>query len=726
MPTSIARQKEQLASATSYLAAEEALEVGKALLYAEKAHADQVRRSGEPYFSHVLSTALLLAEMQMDRFCLIAGLLHDVPEDTPYTLGDIEQTFGHEIARLVAGVTKLGKVRLRGKEEQQARNLRKMFLAMSEDVRVIIIKLCDRLHNMKTISYLPRKKQVGIATETIEIYAPLANRLGMADIRWQLEDLCLLCLEPKLYHSINRQLKESKGEREAKVNRFIDRIETELTQANIMARVSGRSKHLYSIYRNVYLRKKENSISNVLDSLGLRVVVQDVKDCYQALGLIHRVWRPIVGRFKDHIAIPKSNGYQSLHTGVICEDGSKLEVQIRTEEMDYMAEFGMASHWRYKGEAEEYEVKVQERMDWIHQLIDWQKEFHTAFDFVESLKLDLFVDQIFVFTPLGDVVDLPRDATPIDFAYNVHSELGNSAIGAKVNGRLVPLNYQLKNGDIVEILRSSQKRGPSRDWLEFIKTSSAKGKIRSWFKREQYDENVQSGKKRIQQELQKVHRRKFEEIPKELFEEVSRDLNYRKTEDMWAAVGYGAISYTQLLGRINRSLQQPTPDPETSHEELALPKRAEQKSSPLQIKGVGDLLVKVAPCCQPVQGDRIVGYVTRGRGITVHRLSCKNVLREKQEEPERVIPLEWETTKETHYDVILFIRCRNRPGIINDLLTAISDQNVFISAFDGKAAQSQSSFDANVSLRVDNHRQLNHLIVAIEGLPDTLSVERRK
>ncbi|HNT29591.1 MAG TPA: bifunctional (p)ppGpp synthetase/guanosine-3',5'-bis(diphosphate) 3'-pyrophosphohydrolase [bacterium] len=710
----------ELKKDTSYLPAHERAEVKRAFAFADAAHADQLRKSGEPYMVHIMATVRELAAMHMDVACLVAGCLHDVPEDTKYSFSDIEREFGAEVARLVNGVTKLGKVRLRSQEEQQANNLRKMFLAMAEDVRVIIIKLCDRLHNMRTIGYLPRNKQRGIANETLEIYAPLANRLGMAELRWQLEDLCLKTLEPKIYADIERQVHETRLEREEKINTLIGTLEDALTKANIMARVYGRPKHLYSIYRNVYVLKKEMSIQNMLDSLGIRVIVDDVQECYQALGVVHSLWRPIIGRFKDHIAIPKSNNYQSLHTGVICGKGCKLEVQIRTEEMNYLAEYGMASHWRYKGSYEEMDAHTEERMNWIHQLLDWQKEFRTALDFVESLKLDLFEDQIFVFTPRGDVKDLPKGATPIDFAYSVHTNLGHSCIGAKINGRMVPLNYQLQMGDIVEILRSSQIRGPSRGWLDSVKTSGAKEKIRAWFRRQEYGDNIASGKKRVQEELQKIHRIALADIDEKKLNEVKTSYNYKKIDDMWAAIGYGALSPLQVVRRLSGT-DEPLVDDLPAIRKLTPVVR--DKDS-LEIKGVKDFLVKMAPCCQPLPGDKIVGYITRGKGITIHRLSCKNITHAKREEPERVVPLDWEEKSFTEHEVNLILEAQDRIGLMRDVVTYIGDKGVFIAGVNYNRDRKTNNAKIELAISVNNLEQLSELIHGLESMPGTYSVHR--
>ncbi len=703
-----------------YLQDKEQLQVQKAFDYAMAAHEGQLRKSGEPYHVHFIATFVELATMHMDAACLIAGILHDVPEDTSRTIEDVQETFGAEVAQLVNGVTKLGRVRLRSKEEQQANNLRKMFLAMADDVRVIIIKLCDRLHNMKTIEYLPRQKQKGIAAETLEIYAPLANRLGMAEIRWQLEDLCLKALHPKVYEEIERQVQESREQREATIQTLIDKLETALAEANIMARVYGRPKHFYSIYRNVYVVGKENSINDVLDSLGIRVIVEDIKDSYQVLGLVHRLWRPIMGRFKDYIAIPKANGYQSLHTGVICGKGCKMEVQIRTEEMDYFSEYGLAAHWRYKGGTEVYDQKAEERMNWIHQLLDWQKEFRTALDFVESLKLDLFEDQIFIFTPRGDVKDLPKGSTPVDFAYSVHTELGHRCIGAKVNNRMVPLSYELQMGDIVDILKSSQPHGPSRDWLDFVKTSGAKEKIRSWFRKEQYEDNIISGKHRVQEELQKLHHLNLLEMEKQKIEELATSFAYKTPDDLWAAVGYGAITPFQIVRRIIGNDNELLPVKAL----IKAPSLSKKSKQQLAVRGVSDFLIKIAPCCQPLPGDKIVGYITRGNGITIHRLTCKNIVNARKTEPERVTALEWEEKTTTEHEVNLVIEARDRTGLMRDIVGFMGDRKIFITSVNYEQDKQLKHAQIFISIHVNSMAQLSTLIHALESMSGVYSVQR--
>lgn len=712
---------EKLHSLTTYLSPEEWQDIERAFHYAYDAHQEQKRKSGEPYIDHCIATACELAKIRMDTPTVQAGLLHDVPEDTEKTLEDVENEFGRDVARLVNGVTKLGKVRLRSQEEQQAQNLRKMFLAMAEDVRVIIIKLCDRLHNMRTIDALPRHKQKGIARETLEIYAPLANRLGMSELRWKLEDLCFSCLDPKKYKEIQRTVAKHQGRRDEVLSKYLAGLEGLMEKNNIEGKMKGRAKHYYSIYRNVFLLNKEDSVDDLLDSIGVRVIVRTVSECYQMLGLIHREWRPIVGRFKDFIAIPKSNGYQSLHTGVITENGDRLEIQIRTEEMDFVAEYGMAAHWKYK-DSVQFDRTVEERMQWIHQLLDWQKEFRSALDFVEALKLDLFKEQIFVFTPHGDVKDLPKGATPIDFAYSVHTDLGHSCIGAKVNGRMVPLSYKLENSEIIEILRSRKRQAPNRAWLEFVQTSRAKEKIRAWFKQQHREENKERGERILKKKLEKIYGIQLDNIPETKLIEVSKILNYNSIEDLFVSIGFGEIGAMQVSNRL-------VPDENNNiSKNISVANNTSNKKkipSTQLIRGVGDLLVKLAPCCSPLMGDTIQGYISRGRGIIVHRASCGNIRRDMKREPERVVDLKWKQHGEDSLELDLIITANDRRGLMSDITAVIASQDVGIDGIHYQSQHSQGTIRFPISVELAQIHQLSTLIRGLEQVAGVLSVVRK-
>ena len=581
------------------------------------AHEGQLRSSGEPYVTHPVEVTYYLATLQMDAETLAAALLHDVPEDTDFTLADIEKSFGREVTQLVDGVTKLSKFgSARTMEEQQAENIRKMFMAMAEDVRVVIIKLADRLHNMRTLEHLPPEKQERIARQTMEIYAPLAHRLGMWQIKWELEDLAFKYLEPEKYRQLVEMLADRRRAREGFVNKSIGILRKELEKVDIRAEISGRPKHLYSIAKK--MERKGAEFTEIYDLNAIRVLVDDVKDCYAALGIVHSLWRPVPGQFDDYIAMPKANMYQSLHTAVIGPEAKPLEVQIRTYRMHEVAEAGIAAHWRYK-EGSRGDRKYDEKLAWIRNLMDWQREVTDPTEFVEGLKLDVFQDQVFVFTPKGDVKDLPRDATPLDFAYRIHTDVGHRTIGAKVNNRLVPLDYRLRNGDIVEIVTTKAAHGPSRDWLNIVRTSHAREKIRAWFKRQQRDENITQGKDLLDRELRRLAHETLAGIDSAKLTEIAQQYKLRELDDFYAAIGYGAISSASVVSKLEIH-----DDAAITLPEMAPP--AAPSTTGVKVKGVGDLLVRFAKCCSPIPGDDITGYVTRGKGVTVHRASCPSVL----------------------------------------------------------------------------------------------------
>ena len=605
---------------------------------AASAHAGQLRASGDPYVSHPIEVAYYLAGLQMDAETLAAALLHDVPEDTDMTLLEIEKRFGREVTRLVDGVTKLSKFgSARSMEEQQAENIRKMFMAMAEDVRVVVIKLADRLHNMRTLQYLPEDKQSRIARQTMEIYAPLAHRLGMWQIKWELEDLSFKYLEPDTYRKLADLLTDRRRARESFINKSISILRKELAKVSIEAEISGRPKHLYSIYRK--MERKGAEFSEIYDLHAIRLLVRDVKDCYAALGVVHSIWRPIPGQFDDYIAMPKANMYQSLHTAVIGPDAKPLEVQIRTYQMHEVAEAGIAAHWRYK-EGSRGDRRYDEKLAWVRQLIEWQREVADATEFVEGLKLDIFQDQVFVFTPKGDVKDLPAGAGPLDFAYRIHTDVGHRTIGAKVNNRLVPLDYHLRNGDIVEIITTKAAHGPSRDWLAIVRTNQAREKIRQWFKRQQRDENIVQGKDLLDRELRRIAHETLASVEAEKLTEISTQLHYRELDDFYAAIGYGAVSPASVVSKLEVH-----DDVAIALPEVAPP--AAPSTSGVKVKGVGDLLVRFAKCCSPIPGDPILGYVTRGKGVTIHRATCPSVLSER--DIERLIDVEWEAKGQQTY-----------------------------------------------------------------------------
>jgi GTP diphosphokinase / guanosine-3',5'-bis(diphosphate) 3'-diphosphatase len=676
------------------------------------AHEGQFRASGEPYVSHPIEVAHYLAGLQMDAETLAAALLHDVPEDTDMTLLDIEKRFGREVTRLVDGVTKLSKFgSARSMEEQQAENIRKMFMAMAEDVRVVVIKLADRLHNMRTLQYLPGDKQLRIARQTMEIYAPLAHRLGMWQIKWELEDLSFKYTEPEIYRKLADLLTDRRRARESFINKSIGILRKELGKVGIEAEISGRPKHLYSIYRK--MERKGAEFSEIYDLHAIRLLVHDVKDCYAALGVVHSMWRPIPGQFDDYIAVPKANMYQSLHTAVIGPDAKPLEVQIRTYHMHEVAEAGIAAHWRYK-EGSRGDRRYDEKLAWVRQLIEWQREVSDATEFVEGLKLDLFQDQVFVFTPKGDVKDLPAGAGPLDFAYRIHTDVGHRTIGAKVNNRLVPLDYKLRNGDIVEIITTKAAHGPSRDWLNIVRTNQAREKIRQWFKRQQRDENITQGKEILDRELRRLAHETLGSLAGEKLLEIAGQLHYRELDDFYAAIGYGAVSPASVVSKLEVH-----DDVAIALPEVAPP--AAPSTSGVRVKGVGDLLVRFAKCCSPIPGDPILGYVTRGKGVTIHRATCPSVLSER--DIERLIDVEWEAVGQQTYPITVRIEAIDRQGLLNEITNVVAEHKVnIVAASIGVHPDGMATITA--TLKVTSLQQLSRVLSRIERVKDVTSVTR--
>jgi len=686
--------------------------VREAWQFAVEAHANQRRASGEPYVSHPLAVARLVVEyFGLDAEAVQAALLHDVPEDTDYSVSDIEEKFGPRVASLVDGVTKLSTFGGRTHQEQQAENIRKMLLAMADDIRVVLIKLVDRLHNMRTIGALPKAKQERIARQTSEIYAPLAERLGIWQVKWELEDLCFKVLEPENYRNLADQLETRRREREAYVKRAMGVLRESLIKAGIKADISGRPKHISSIWRK--MQRKNARFEEIYDVHAVRVLVDEVADCYAALGVVHSIWRPIPGEFDDYIAVPKPNGYQSLHTAVIALDGKPLEVQIRTHAMHRISELGIAAHWRYKegGKADkDYDAKLA----WVRQLMDWQVDIVDATEFVEGLKLDLFQDQVFVFTPKGDVKDLPAGSTPLDFAYRIHTDVGHSTIGAKVNNRLVPLDYKLKNGDIVEIVTTKAVHGPSRDWLKIVSTPHAKEKIRQWFKRQERDENIVHGRDSLERELRRLARTSIEKLGTERITEMAEQFKYATVEDFYAAIGYGAVSAQAVVTRLEivddaseRVLPQVAPPP--------------PRTDGVRVKGVGDLMIRFAKCCHPIPGDPIVGYITRGRGVTVHLPTCPTVVNEK--EVGRLIEVEWEQGAQQTYPIAIRIEAYDRPGLLSEITNVIAENKVNITSANVRA-NSDHTATLQATLQVASVAQLAKVLQRLEQLRDVHQVTR--
>ncbi len=686
--------------------------VRRAYEYAALAHRGQRRASGGQYIEHPANTAYLLAQLGMDPVAIAAGLLHDVPEDTPSTLEDVRTNFGEEVARLVDGVTKLSRFSGVGAEAQQAENIRKMFLAMAEDLRVVVIKLCDRLHNMRTLHPLPPEKQQRIAKQTLEIYAPLAHRLGIWQVKWELEDLSFKYLDPERYKELADQLASRRAEREKRIKDAMETLWKELERSGIRCELSGRAKHIYSIWRK--MERKAIDLDEVYDLLAIRVIVSEVPECYAALGVIHTVWPPIPGQFDDYIAVPKPNLYQSLHTAVMGPGGIPLEIQVRTRKMHEISEIGIAAHYRYK-EGSKTDPQYEQKLAWVRALMEWQREVADAQEFVEGLKLDVFQDQVFVFTPKGEVKELPAGATPIDFAYRIHTDIGHRCIGAKVNGRLIPLDHRLRSGDIVEILTSKSARGPSRDWLSMVRTPGAREKIRQWFKRQERDENIAHGRELLDKELRRVAQRSFADLPEGALDQLARDVNLHDEDTLLASLGYGAVTPAQLVSKLGV----------TDDTALAIPESA-PPAPPLlrggvRVKGVADLLVQFGNCCSAVPGEPIVGYITRGRGVTVHRADCANVKNRK--DPERLVDVEWEERNVREYPVAIRLQAWDRDGLLRDVANVIADNHVNMLSVSAVANPDRTA-TINATLQVTSVQQLSRVLAKLEQVRDVFEVSR--
>jgi GTP pyrophosphokinase len=685
--------------------------VADAYRFAREAHATQRRASGEPYITHPLAVAEILAQLGLDPAAVQAALLHDVPEDTDHSLTGVEERFGAEVAHLVDGVTKLSKFSARSHEEQQAENIRKMFLAMAEDIRVVLIKLADRLHNMRTLGALPIEKQQRIARQTQEIYAPLAERLGIWQFKWELEDLCFKTLEPEAYRNLASQLESRRRAREAYVTKAMEVLDAELTEAGITAELSGRPKHIFSIHKK--MQRKGAALGEIYDIHAVRVLVETVRDCYAALGVVHSLWRPIPGQFDDYIAMPKNNGYQSLHTAVVALDGKPLEVQIRTHEMHSISEVGIAAHWRYK-EGSRSERDYDAKLAWLRQLMDWQREVSDATEFVEGVKLDIFQDQVFVFTPRGDVKDLPAGSTPLDFAYRIHTDVGHACIGAKANNRLVPLDYKLRNGDIIEIVTTKSAHGPSRDWLNIVTTSHAKEKIRQWFKRQQRDENIAHGRQSLDRELRRLARTSLDKVPHDQLQELSDQAHFATVDDFYAAIGYGAVSAQSVVTRLGIA-----DDSAAVLPQVAPP--APPRTGGIRVKGVGDLLIRFGKCCHPIPGDPIKGYISRGRGITVHQQTCHTIVNERDRD--RLIDVEWETAAQQTYPIAIRVEAYDRTGLLSDISNVVADSKINIIAAH-VTVQPDHRATVTATIQVTSVAQLARVMQRLAQLRDVVSVQR--
>ena len=687
--------------------------VRNALAFAVEAHREQRRVSGEAYVTHPIAVAITLAELGLDTSAIQAALLHDVPEDTDRDLAEVEDRFGPEVAHLVDGVTKLSRFSTHSHEERQAESIRKMFLAMADDIRVVLIKLADRLHNMRTLGALPPEKQTRIARQTLEIYAPLAERLGIWQIKWELEDLAFKALEPDRYRELVGSLDTRRRHRESYVERAIEVLTPELEKAGIKADLNGRPKHIYSIWRK--MQRKGASFGEIYDVYAIRLLVDDVKDCYAALGVVHSIWRPIPGQFDDYIAVPKSNGYQSLHTAVIALEGKPLEIQIRTHAMHAISEVGIAAHWRYK-EGSRSERAYDAKLAWLRQLMDWQREVADATEFVEGIRLDIFQDQVFVFTPKGEVKDLPAGATPLDFAYRIHTDVGHRCIGSKVNNRLVPLDYRLKNGDIVEIVTTKGEHGPSRDWLTLVRTSHAREKIRQWFKKQERSENIVHGRDALDRELRRLARTSLKAIGHDRLAEIARAYTYDSVEDFYAAIGYGAVGPQQVVMRLGV-----VDDTAVDTLPSVAPPQSTIRTGGVRVKGVGDLLVRFGGCCHPIPGDPIVGFITRGKGVTVHLRSCATVIGER--ERARLVDVEWEIAPAQTYPIAIIVEAQDRTGLLNDITQIMAEQKVnILAASVGVTPDTMARVKA--TLQVASVAQLARVMGRIEQLKGVTSVQR--
>ena len=724
--------QEVIALTVTYMNSNHVAFVKKACDFATNAHKDQYRKSGEPYIIHPIQVAGILAELKMDPVTVATGFLHDVVEDTEYTFEDISREFSPEVAMLVDGVTKLGKIKYKSHEEQQAENHRKMLLAMAKDLRVIMVKLADRLHNLRTLKFHRPEKQRRIANETLEVYAPLAHRLGINLIKWELEDTSLRYLNPQQYYRIVHLMNSKREERETYISDSISKIQDSIDELSITADITGRPKHIYSIYRKMRDQKKQ--FDQIYDLLAIRVIVDSIKDCYAVLGAIHTRWKPMPGRFKDYIAMPKSNMYQSIHTTVIGEHGKPVEVQIRTKEMHEIAEYGVAAHWAYK---EGITKKVEDDSDgkkisWFRDIIELQDESSDASDFMESVKEDIFKDKVYVFTPKGDVSELPSGAGPLDFAFNIHTEIGNKTIGAKVNGKIVPLNYRLKTGDIIEILTSPNSYGPSRDWINLVSTSKAKNKIKRFFKLQDREVNIVKGRDMLEKQLIDMQFQPKAFLTKNHIKLLLERFNFTSEDDLYAAIGYGELTALVVANRLTEKERRERDNEKKIQDIASIEHKTKKEPEKIKIKheggiviqGIDNLLIRISRCCNPVPGDEIVGYITKGRGVSIHRKNCPNVIAAKDAE-NRLIDVEWEdtTSKSQEYNAELQIVGYNRSGLLNEVLQVVNSMTKNLNNVMGKVDNNKMA-TITLTVGIQNIHQLDKIIDKIKSIPDVYGVKR--
>lgn len=721
--------------------------IERAYLVAKEGHQTQKRASGEPYINHPLNVAAILTELQLDDTTIAAAILHDVVEDTLFTLEEIKDMFGEEMALLIDGVTKIGQIpislvkkkdpakskidaeRAKLKEEQMLETYRKMIIAMAKDIRVIMIKLADRLHNMRTLKFMREDKQKRIARETLEIYAPLANRLGISNIKWELEDLSLRYLEPEVYYDLVKNVVQKRKDRQIYITEAVKQIEEEFDDLDIHASISGRAKHFYSIYKKMKRDNKE--IGEIYDLSAIRILVDDVKECYHVLGIIHSHWKPIPGRFKDYIAVPKSNGYRSLHTTVMVL-GYPIEIQIRTYAMHQISEYGVAAHWKYKeaGRSVSAGNAADQKMSWLHQMVQLQRDIRDPKEYLEALKIDIFSDEIFVFTPAGDLISLPKGSNPIDFAYRIHSQVGHHCVGAKVNGKMVPLEYKLHTGDYVEIITNRSNNGPSQDWLNIVASSDTRQKIRAWFKRENREENIQHGQELINEELKKLGY-----IPKDLLKEnrlekIAEQMNIGTEEDLLAQIGYSTAHLNGIITKLvemhkKELAENIPPDISAMLKEIKLPSqngKPAKNDSGILVEGESGFVVRLAKCCSPIPGDEISGYITRGRGITVHRVDCPNIL--KGAELDRMIEVSWANTKENIYVVDIEIICNDKSGALNQILAVPSTLQLNIKSVHATPNKSNKTSTVRLGIEVRNSDDVKRIMTQMRRVKDVYSVTR--
>lgn len=715
--------------------------VEKAYKLAVEAHKEQKRKSGEPYIIHPLKVAYILAELELDMETITAGILHDIIEDTPYTYEDIAHLFSEEIAALVDGVTKLGKLSYTTKEEAQAENYRKMFLAMAKDIRVILIKLADRLHNMRTLNYMTPEKQREKAQETLDIYAPLAHRLGISKIRSEMEDLCFKYLNPDAYFDLAAKIQKKKEERDQFVQSMVQELQTKMNEAGIKGKVYGRTKHFFSIYKKMVNQNK--TLDQIYDLFAIRALVDSVKDCYAVLGIVHTAYTPMPGRFKDYIAMPKPNMYQSLHNTLIGPHGQVFEVQIRTWEMHRTSEYGIAAHWKYKeGRANEKSSKAQKseeaKLAWLRQIMEWQKDMSDNKEYLDTIKLDLniYSTQVYAFTPQGDVIQLTKDSTPIDFAYMIHSAVGNKMVGARVNNKIVPLDHKIQNGDIVEIITSQNSKGPNRDWLAIVKTAQARTKIKQWFKKEEKEENTIRGREMILADIKKKGYQPQDLLRPEWEEIVLVKYDFKTWDALLAAVGYGGMKEGQVVNRLKDEYLKEKRKTQTAEDALKdfektidqKPVKKHKSKSGVVVEGIGDVAVRFSKCCSPVPGDEIIGFVTRGRGVTIHRTDCINVINLSNEERGRLINAEWDTQfakgeSNTSYLAELKVVANDRVGLIVEISRQLADDDISVKGFNVRTTKDMQAI-LNVTIEIKTKEQLERVVTRLKNLRDVTEVER--